>query len=72
MAVGAGFVEGLKYGDNTKAAVIRLGLMEMGKFIEEFYQSNSTSTYNLLSLLFSLSALNSYCMMSVCVSDRVK
>ena len=41
VAVGAGFVEGLKYGDNTKAAVIRLGLMEMVKFIEEFYQSNS-------------------------------
>lgn len=45
VAVGAGFVEGLKYGDNTKAAVIRLGLMEMVKFIEEFYQKSKIDTF---------------------------
>jgi len=37
VATGAGFCDGLNYGDNTKAAVIRLGLMEMIKFIQQFY-----------------------------------
>lgn len=43
VAVGAGFCDGLNYGDNTKAAVIRLGLMEMIKFAQVFYESISKS-----------------------------
>lgn len=39
VAVGAGLCDGLKYGNNTKAAVIRLGLMEMIKFCEVLYPS---------------------------------
>lgn len=39
VALGAGFCDGLSCGDNTKAAVIRLGLMEMIKFIKAHYQA---------------------------------
>jgi len=45
VACGAGFVDGLKYGDNTKAAVIRLGLMEMIKFVEVFYPGSKKDTF---------------------------
>ncbi len=45
VALGAGFVDGLGYGDNTKAAVIRLGLMEMIKFAETFYPGARFATF---------------------------
>jgi len=45
VAMGAGFVDGLKFSDNTKAAVIRLGLMEMVAFAQSFTPSSQMSTF---------------------------
>ncbi|KAM6935493.1 glycerol-3-phosphate dehydrogenase 1-like protein isoform 2-T2 [Lycodopsis pacificus] len=48
VAVGAGFCDGLQCGDNTKAAVIRLGLMEMIAFAKLFSKNGAVSTATFL------------------------
>ncbi|KAG1225283.1 hypothetical protein G6F35_003501 [Rhizopus arrhizus] len=45
VAVGAGISDGLGYGSNTKAAIIRLGLMEMRKFGQSFFGTVEDSTF---------------------------
>lgn len=45
VAVGAGFIDGLGFGDNTKAAVIRLGLMEMVSFIKDYSPDCKIDTF---------------------------
>jgi glycerol-3-phosphate dehydrogenase (NAD+) len=45
VAMGAGFIDGLKFGDNTKAAVIRLGLMEMIAFSKIYSPSSRIETF---------------------------
>uniref|UniRef100_A0A0K0ECC0 Glycerol-3-phosphate dehydrogenase [NAD(+)] n=1 Tax=Strongyloides stercoralis TaxID=6248 RepID=A0A0K0ECC0_STRER len=45
VAVAAGISDGLGYGDNTKAAIIRLGLMEITKFVEKFFPPSNLRTF---------------------------
>ncbi|RWS31966.1 glycerol-3-phosphate dehydrogenase [NAD(+)]: cytoplasmic-like isoform X2 [Leptotrombidium deliense] len=45
VAVAAGICDGLGYGDNTKAAVIRIGLKEMMRFCNVFYPTPRIQTF---------------------------
>lgn len=46
VALSAGFVEGRGWGDNAKAAVMRIGLMEMVRFGKEFFgETVRTATF---------------------------
>ncbi|EFX00025.1 glycerol 3-phosphate dehydrogenase [Grosmannia clavigera kw1407] len=46
VAIAAGFVDGRGWGDNAKAAVMRVGLMEMVKFGKEFFgETVHTATF---------------------------
>ncbi|CAG8514569.1 18629_t:CDS:2 [Acaulospora morrowiae] len=45
IAVGAGIIDGLKMGDNTKAAIIRIGVLEMKSFIQRFYKGAKDETF---------------------------
>ena len=45
VAIGAGYVDGLGYGGNTKAAIMRIGLLEMKKFCNMFYSDIDDDTF---------------------------
>ncbi|RWS23626.1 glycerol-3-phosphate dehydrogenase [NAD(+)]: cytoplasmic-like isoform X2 [Leptotrombidium deliense] len=45
VAVAAGICDGLSYGENTKAAVVRIGLKEMIRFCNTFYPTPRIETF---------------------------
>ncbi|KAG8933864.1 glycerol-3-phosphate dehydrogenase [Tulasnella sp. 418] len=45
VALAAGFVDGLGWGDNAKAAVMRIGLMEIHDFCLEFFPTTRSPTF---------------------------
>lgn len=44
VAVAAGTIDGLGHGANTKAAIIRIGMVEMSNFIKAFFPEAKSST----------------------------
>ena len=45
VALAAGFIDGLKLGSNTKASIIRLGMVEMRKFAHTFFDGILEETF---------------------------
>jgi glycerol-3-phosphate dehydrogenase (NAD+) len=45
VALAAGLIDGLKLGENAKAAIIRIGLVEMKRFCIMFYQGIHSDTF---------------------------
>jgi glycerol-3-phosphate dehydrogenase (NAD+) len=45
VAVAAGLLDGLGWGDNSKAAIMRIGLMEMKHFCQEFFEGVKEETF---------------------------
>ncbi|WFD32438.1 glycerol-3-phosphate dehydrogenase (NAD(+)) [Malassezia sp. CBS 17886] len=45
VAIGAGFCDGLSWGDNAKAAVMRIGILEMQHFSMEFFKNVKPETF---------------------------
>merc|ERR1711939_376969 len=45
VAIAAGFVDGLEMGNNTKSAIIRLGLLDMKNFAQEFFPNVKDGTF---------------------------
>jgi len=45
VALAAGFCDGLDFGGNTKAAIIRIGLQEMIRFIRHFHPGTKIETF---------------------------
>lgn len=47
VALAAGFVDGMDMGGNTKAAILRIGLLEMSSFASEFFPTSRATTVSL-------------------------
>ncbi|KAK1231564.1 hypothetical protein PQX77_005298 [Marasmius sp. AFHP31] len=46
VAMAAGFVDGMGLGGNTKAAILRIGLLEMSTFTQEFFPDSNPLTFS--------------------------